>query len=173
MSYSSFTSSASPSSCIPCRRSVARLFAESARQHDRRIGRHGIGRAAHLSGQGPKWQKAWRDVRTGSATALTDSTVTQGAAVGHVNTLPIGRIGYRPGILRVCRHHAHQGNRQEYRERTSAHRLLHQRPCETTSTSAGSPRLSTATAFFSAGPRSLGSVIGPKDSTPRPLATIA
>jgi len=48
-----------------------------------------------------------------------------------------------------------------------------QRPCETTSTSAGSPRLTTAMALFRAGARSFGSVIGPCAYTPRPLANLA
>jgi len=52
--------------------------------------------AAPLPDERLKWQKAGRDVRAGSATALTDSAVTQGAAVGHANTFPAGRIAYRP-----------------------------------------------------------------------------
>src|ERR1700687_675629 len=104
-------------------------------------------------------------MRTVSAAALADSAVTQGAAIGHIDALAIGRVAGRLGVLRLCRRSAHQGSRHEHRELMSAHRLVLQRPCETTSTSAGSPRLSTATAFFSAGPRSFGSVIGPKEAT--------
>src|SRR5262249_20084690 len=132
--------------------------------------RHRIGRATHLLGKGFKGQRVGRKVWTGSAATLPNGAVTHCAAVGHVDALSIGCIAHAHRFLRM---RTRQARRRHNCIEVPAHRLLPQRPCETTSTSAGSPRLTTATAFFKAGPRSLGSAIGPKDATPRPFATVA
>src|SRR5262249_13180235 len=118
------------------------------------------------------WQRIWSDARTGRTAALSDGAVTEVTTNGHVKSLSIDRIARRSAVLRGREGGASQGSRQHHGEQ-GAHRSLHQRPCDTTSTSAGSPRLTTATAFFRVGPRSLGSVTGPNDATPRPLATVA
>ena len=126
------------------------------RQDLLRIRRHPPVGRADITGKGLIGHRLRGQLGTGHA-ALGGEAVTLEAAVLDVSNLAL----FRRRPLRRCRP---QGllRRPPWRESGGGMSSLPpQRGCVTTSTKAGSTALTTSTAFFSAGPRSFGSVIGP------------
>ena len=97
--------------------------------------------------------------------------------VFEINPLAVDGVALRADLIR--RHDRRTGAQNGHGERSEGetlgpdHRQIPQRGSVTTSTTAGSPLLTTAMARASAGPRSFGSVIGPSPWTPMPRATVA
>src|SRR6266849_4939150 len=141
-----------------------------------RVGRHLSARCAHVGQETAKRQGIRRQSRPG-APALSLIVVALITAVLDEQQLALLGIARRCGrcLRGRCslgrRLGRANGDRNHPHDRDYRHHL--HRGWETTSTSAGSPRLTTATARAIAGPRSFGSVIGPSACTPRPWATFA
>src|SRR5262249_55727651 len=109
--------------------------------------------------------------RLGDARAVTSAlprcSVAVVAVLLHEQLLSLLCISRGSGLRRREDRRRYHDN-QEY--------VFHSRSylgCETTSTSAGSPRLTTSIAFFNAGPRSAGFSIGPIPYIPYAFAMVA
>src|SRR2546425_404335 len=126
------------------------------------VGRHVLPRRARLHGERHPGKKVRQQPRPGAAlAALADGAV---AAVALV--LQVRLLAALCGASRRILSEKHAGEEQQDQK-------SHQRPCVTTSTSAGSPRFTTATARCSAGAIAAGSVIGPSAHTPCARASSA
>src|SRR6476660_6557727 len=123
----------------------------------------------HLAGGLPdvllelrKRDRLWTKPRSSRRRALGFIAVTLIAAVSGEEFLPVLRVaGWSDGLRHGRRRNRHDDKRG-----------LH-RGCETTSTNAGAPRLTTSRARLIAPLRSFGSVIGPSACTPRLRASPA
>src|SRR5262249_12036977 len=99
--------------------------------------------------------------------ALAGAAVAGEAADRQIDALAVGGVARRRGRGRALRPRraARAGGREGEEENAGSlepgHGTRPQRGSVTTSTSAGSPRLTTASARRNAGPSSFGSVIGP------------
>src|SRR5580692_961309 len=133
------------------------------RKHCRGISRHVVGGITQLSFKSVErhvgFGKAWR--RTVEGAALPGTAVAGEAPVGEIEALAVPGIAWR-SVLGLQQGRSTKIGRSR---RKRAFEIFHcespQRGSVTTSTTAGSPRLTTATARASAPARSFGSTIGP------------
>src|SRR5262249_18505061 len=149
------------------------------RQQCRGIGRHVVGGLAQLSFKTVERHfglgKAW--CRTVESATLPGTAVAGEAAVDEIETLAVHGIARRSLLGLHCGQstEAERGRRKRWGGEVVEifHCESPQRGSVTTSTTAGSPRLTTATARASAPARSIGSTIGPSPYTPMPRANVA
>src|SRR5690349_3596003 len=143
-----------------------------------RVGGHLIRRPPHVAREPGKRQRTRRQARAGGA-ALAFVAVALPAAVADEQLLAgLGVAGWRRPRCRRrgrrrCGLRESNGRREDECRRCQQGFHAAHRGWVTTSTSAGSPFFTTASARCSAGPRSRGLVIGPSAYTPRPCASLA
>src|SRR5207247_6847994 len=126
------------------------------------IGRPVLPRRARLHRERHPWKEIRQQPRPGAAlAALADGPVAAVALVLQVRLM--ATLGGASGRVLPEKH----GWEEQQDEKS------HQRPWVTTSTSAGSPRFTAATARCSAGAIAAGSVIGPSAHTPCARASSA
>src|SRR5204862_5754652 len=120
------------------------------------VGGHVLARAARLVLEAGPRKGIRRELRPGAAlAALTDRAVAGVALV--LEERLVAASSRAGGVL--CKSISR-------REKKKRQQLLHHRPWETTSTRAGSPRFTAASARASPGPIAAGSLIGPSAYPP-------
>src|SRR5262249_43987895 len=149
-------------------------------RHDHlRVRRHLSARVSNSAHERRERQRVRAEPRTGDWRSLTLAAVALVAAFAHEQLASRFHTRSRRRLRRRWkRQREHAGTERDHHHCTRlANRCVHResryRGCMITSTSAGSPRLTTSIARLMAGPRSAGLETGPCAYTPSPCASLA